>query len=294
MMLHVRHATTYLYTSTVSICHNELHLQPRHDPRQTCLVHELLVQPPPAVTSTTTDFFGNHVTFIAVQEPHRRLVVTANSTVELHPIPLPAAERTPSWETVRELLRHERTPSSIEAYQYTFDSPLISSSPALDDYARPSFPPDCPLLTAVLDLTRRIYTDFLYDPNATSIYTPLHDVLQQRRGVCQDFAHVHIGCLRTLGLAARYVSGYLVTQPPSGKPRLVGADASHAWVSVYCPGTGWVEADPTNNLVPSEQHIIVAYGRDYSDVSPIKGVFLGGGRHTMQVAVDVLPESAPE
>jgi transglutaminase-like putative cysteine protease len=141
----------------------------------------------------------------------------------------------------------------------------------------------------VLDLTRRIHTDFTYDPTATSVHTPLHDVLQARRGVCQDFAHIQIGCLRALGLAACYVSGYLVTQPPPGWPRLVGVDASHAWVSVYCPGSGWIDVDPTNNVLSSDQHITVAVGRDYGDVSPIKGVFLGGGRHTVEVAVDVVP-----
>ena len=144
----------------------------------------------------------------------------------------------------------------------------------------------------MLDLTRRIHTDFTYDPQATSVSTPLHDVLRARRGVCQDFAQVQIGCLRALGLAARYVSGYLVTQPPPGEPRLVGADASHAWVSVYCPGYGWIDVDPTNNVLPSERHITVALGRDYSDVSPIKGILLGGGQHTMRVAVDVVPVSA--
>jgi transglutaminase-like putative cysteine protease len=290
MILHVRHATTYIYTVAVSICHNELHLRPRDCPQQTCLAYELLVQPLPAVANTSTDFFGNHVTFIAVQEPHRKLVVTANSTVDVHPMPVPAAAPTPPWEAVREHLRHERSTVSLDAYQYTFDSPLIPTSALLYDYAAPAFPPGRPLLPAVLDLTRRIHTDFIYDPKATSISTPLHDVLQNRRGVCQDFAHVQIACLRALGLAARYVSGYLVTQPRPGKPRLVGVDASHAWVSVYCPGMGWIDVDPTNNLLPSDQHIMVAYGRDYGDVSPIKGVFLGGGRHTMQVGVDVVPE----
>jgi transglutaminase-like putative cysteine protease len=233
------------------------------------------------------DFFGDAVTFFTVQEPHRMLTVTANSTVEVTAVPHP--DDTPAWDTVRDLLRSEPNATDLEVYQYLFASPHIPCSRRLWRYAAPSFPPGRPLLDAVLDLTRRIHTDFTYDPRATSVSTPLHDVLRARRGVCQDFAHVQIGCLRALGLAARYVSGYLVTQAPPGQPRLVGADASHAWVSVYCPGYGWIDTDPTNNMLRSDRHITVAWGRDYSDVSPIKGVFLGGGQHTMQVAVDVAP-----
>jgi transglutaminase-like putative cysteine protease len=235
------------------------------------------------------DFFGNLVTFFAMQAPHRTLIVTANSTVEVTPVELPSAPDTLAWDTVRNALRHDCSPAGLEAYQYVFDSPYIASSAALQHYAAPSFPAGRPLLAAVLDLTRRIHADFTYDPQATSVSTPLHDVLHTRRGVCQDFAQVQIGCLRALGLAARYVSGYLVTQPLPGRPRLAGADASHAWVAVYCPGVGWIEVDATNNVLPSDHHIIVAFGRDYGDVSPIKGVFLGGGQHTVTVAVDVVP-----
>jgi transglutaminase-like putative cysteine protease len=232
------------------------------------------------------------VTFFAVQEPYRTLTVTANSTVEVIVPAVPHPDGTPAWDIVCDALRHDRSAAGLEAYQYLFESPHIPCSARLRHYAAPSFPPGRPLLDAVLDLTHRLYTDFTYDPRATSVSTPLHDVLQARRGVCQDFAHVQIGCLRALGLAARYVRGYLVTQAPADQPRMVGADASHAWVSVYCPEYGWIDADPTNNVLPSDRHITVALGRDYSDVSPIKGVFLGGGQHTMQVAVDVVPVSA--
>jgi transglutaminase-like putative cysteine protease len=245
--------------------------------------------PEPGVYSQHVDFFGNTVTFFAVQEPHRALTVTARSTVEVTPHAGLSPDHTPAWETVRDTLRHDRSTVGLEAYQYLFDSPHITCSARLRHYAAASFRPGQPLFAAVLDLTRRIHTDFTYDPQATSVCTPVHDVLRARRGVCQDFAQVQIGCLRSLGLAARYVSGYLVTHPPPGEPRLVGADASHAWVSVYCPGYGWLDADPTNNVRPAERHITVALGRDYSDVSPIKGVCLGGGQHTMQVAVDVVP-----
>jgi transglutaminase-like putative cysteine protease len=259
---------------------------------QTCSAYELLVRPGPAVSSERLDYFGNHVTFLVVQEPHRLLTITTRSRVEVRPNELPPPAETPAWDTVRTRLRHNRLPAELEAYQYVFDSPCVVSGAALRRYAATSFPPGRPLLTAVLDLTRRLHADFTYDPKATSISTPVDEVLHNRRGVCQDFAHVQIGCLRALGLAARYVSGYLVTQPPSGQPRLVGADASHAWVSVYCPGFGWIDTDPTNNVLPSDRHITVALGRDYSDVSPIKGVFLGGGRHTVKVAVDVVPVDA--
>ena len=289
MIYQVRHTTTYTYSGTVSICHNKVCLKPRDSAQQGCTSHDIVVLPEPGMCSQYVDFFGNTVTSFAVQEPHRALTVIARSTVEVTAPAVPDRDHTPAWDTVRDMLRHDRSAAGLEAYQYLFESPQIPCSPRLRHYAAASFPPGRPLLDAVLDLTRRLYTDFTYDPRATSVSTPLRHVLRARRGVCQDFAHVQIGCLRALGLAARYVSGYLVTQPPPGQPRLVGADASHAWVSVYCPGYGWIDTDPTNNVLPSDRHITVAWGRDYSDVSPIKGVFLGGGQHTMQVAVDVVP-----
>jgi transglutaminase-like putative cysteine protease len=258
-------------------------------PGQTCRDYQLVVHPSPASLSHYSDFFGNAVVFLAVQEPHRALTVTAHSTVEVMPRSRPEAATAPSWETACEQLRHDPSAASLAAYQYVFDSPLIAVWPALRRYAAVSFPPGRPLLDAVCDLTARIYTDFTYDPTATSVSTPLHEVVRNRHGVCQDFAHVQIGCLRALGLAARYVSGYLVNQPPPGQSRLTGTDASHAWVSVYCPGHGWIDADPTNNVLPTDGHITVAYGRDYGDVAPIKGVFLGGGEHSMHVVVDVVP-----
>jgi transglutaminase-like putative cysteine protease len=289
MIYRVQHTTIYAYTEIVSICHNELHLRPRDSAGQTCTAYELVVRPGPAVSAERLDYFGNHITFLGLQEPHRMLTVMARSTVEVHPRTLPSPDTTPAWESVRDRLGHDRTAADLEAYHYVFDSPYVMSSPALRRYAAPSFPAGRPWLVAVHDLTRRVHTDFTYDPKATSVSTPLDEVLQNRHGVCQDFAHVQIGCLRALGLAARYVSGYLVTHPPPGQPRLMGADASHAWVSVYCPEVGWIDVDPTNNMLPSDRHITVALGRDYSDVSPIKGVFLGGGQHTVKVAVDVVP-----
>jgi transglutaminase-like putative cysteine protease len=176
----------------------------------------------------------------------------------------------------------------LDARQYVIDSPMIKTSAELGSYAQPSFLPNRPLVEVVRDLMQRIYKDFIYDPSFTTIATPLSEVLKYRRGVCQDFAHLAIACLRAHGIAARYVSGYVETRPEPGKPRIVGADASHAWFSVYIPGIGWLDFDPTNNTVPLDQHITLAWGRDYADVTPLKGIAFGGGQHTLSVSVDVL------
>ena len=288
MRYRVRHTTTYGYSSTVSVCHNELHLCPRQRGHQSCSFHELLVYPEAALVSRSADYFGNPVTFFTLQEPHQALTMTANSVVEVQPVEAPQVDASAAWEDVRDSVRQDRGSEGLEAYQFVFDSPYVETSTELVAYATRSFTPRRPLLAAVRELTERIHTEFTYDPGATAVNTPLNDVMRHRRGVCQDFAHLQIGCLRALGLAVRYVSGYLVTQP-SGYSRLIGAEASHAWLSVYCPGHGWVDVDPTNNLWPSDGHVTVAVGRDYGDVCPIKGVFLGGGDHTMDVAVDVIP-----
>ena len=289
MMYRVRHTTTYAYTYSVSVCHNCLHLMPRECSHQQCSFHELLIYPEPAVISQSLDNFGNPVTFFTLQEPHDALTMTANSTVEVRALETPAPQATPAWEAVRDHLRQDLSRTGLDAYQFAFDSPYIWPVPGVMSYALASFPAGRPLLEAVCDLNQRIYGDFTYDPRATSVGTPLSDVWRDRRGVCQDFAHLEIACLRSLGLAARYVSGYLVTQPPPDQAPWVGALASHAWLSVYCPGHGWIDVDPTNGVFPSDTHITVAYGRDYGDVSPIQGVFLGGGEHTLEVSVDVVP-----
>ena len=203
------------------------------------------------------------------------------------PPPRRIAQATPPWESVRALLEQDHSPPGLEARQFVYDSHYVKASPALAAYAAPSFPANRPVLEAARDLTRRIHQDFQYDPKATTVATPIQEVLEHRRGVCQDFAHLQIGCLRALGLSARYISGYLRTVPPPGQERLVGVDASHAWLSVYCPGWGWVDLDPTNDLIPSDGHLVLAWGRDYDDVSPVKGVNLGGGRHSVIVGVDV-------
>jgi transglutaminase-like putative cysteine protease len=250
-----------------------------------------LIKPQPTVLERRIDYFGNHVTSFAIQEPHTKLVVTAVSKVHVAPLAPIAPDETASWETVRDHLRSPQSARNLEACQFTFDSPHVKCSEGLKDYAAQSFTPNRPILAAALELTERIHREFRYDKTATTVSTPLEDVLRLRRGVCQDFAHLEIGALRSLGLAARYISGYLLTLPPPGQPRLIGADASHAWITVYCGDAGWVDLDPTNNLIPSTSHISLAWGRDYSDVCPINGVFIGGGQHGMNVWVDVLPLS---
>ncbi len=290
MLYRIRHATVYEYREPVPLGYNLLHLEPRPHPRQTVREWVLECDPPPAQSVRQVDYFGNPAQFWAVQRPHRRLAVTACGRVDVAPAPPIDPGQSPPWQGVPEGLRGLETAEAREAYSFVFDSAYVPADAALADYAAPSFAPGRPLLQAVLDLTARIHRDFRYDPRATTLATPVREVLTRRAGVCQDFAHLEIGCLRAMGLPARYVSGYLVTRPPPGRPRLVGADASHAWVSVYCPVHGWVDVDPTNNQLASERHITLAWGRDYDDVSPVRGILLGGGESTLTVSVDVVPE----
>ncbi len=289
MMYKSVHTTVYDYLEPVSLCHNVFHLTARSGFWQTRRSSELRISPPPSVMTERIDFFGNTATFATIEEPHRKLSVTAINVTELAPETPPQAGLTPPWDVVRDQLRIERGPEIVVASQFIFDSPYVPIDEQLAAYAAPSFPPGRPILEAVLDLAARIHAEFRYDPTATTIATPIKEVLQQRHGVCQDFAHLQIGCLRSLGLAARYVSGYLVTRPVPGRPRLLGDEASHAWVSFFCPGFGWIDLDPTNNQVPYDHHIVLAWGRDYDDVSPIKGVILGGGSHKVEVMVDIAP-----
>jgi transglutaminase-like putative cysteine protease len=222
------------------------------------------------------------------------LTVTARSRVAVGPSLIPDAAETPAWESVRGWCRSDRSAPFLEAAEFTFASPLVPGETGFTQYAQESFPRGRPILEAVLELTARIHRDFRFDPTATTVATPLAQVLARRRGVCQDFAHLEIACLRGLGLPARYVSGYLETVPPPGQPRLLGADASHAWIAFFCPGLGWIDADPTNNVLPSLQHITLGWGRDYSDVAPIHGVLVGGEEHALTVGVDVLPQGPIE
>jgi transglutaminase-like putative cysteine protease len=286
---HVVHVTEYLYSERVSTSHHDLHLLPRQTPEQTCLHEELEISPAPAMRRERTDDFGNRCTYVEIHEPHNNLRVTSRADVEVAPhAPLPAASA--PWESVRDGVRAGADAEARTARAFAYASPHVPASAAARAYALPSFGAGRGVVEAARELTTRIHADFVYDSGATTNATPVDEVLRLRRGVCQDFAHVQITCLRALGLAARYVSGYLVTRPPPGKPRLVGADASHAWLAVFAPGHGWIPFDPTNDLVPGEQHITVAWGRDYSDVTPVRGVVMGGGRHDLWVSVDVAPD----
>lgn len=306
MKFRITHSTLYQYSQPVGLCQNEARLQPRNFCHQYCDNSHFEIQPRPVDFRERLDFFGNRVVYFAIQQAHTQLNVTAISEVTL----LPRANRLDSfnqipWEQAQSLLQEAPTLSQqqgpsgqsqqqipsldlLDARQYVLDSPMISISQELADYARPSFVPNRPLVQVAHNLMARIFNDFTYDPSFTTIATPLSDVLSFRRGVCQDFAHLAIACLRAFGIAARYISGYVETLPEPGKPRLVGADASHAWFSVYIPGSGWLDFDPTNNTLLHEQHITLGWGRDYADVTPLKGIALGGGQHTLSVSVDVL------
>ncbi len=263
-------------------------MHPLELPRQQVLDFTLQVEPEPSALVERRDYFGNCTDFLSVETPHRKLVVVGRSRVRVVAPKLPEPASTPAWEQVREACGRDVLTPETEAAEFRFDSPYIRRHPDFADYAAACFPAGRPVLEAVHDFTGRIFRDFTFDARATTIATPVHEVLQKRRGVCQDFAHLGIACLRSLGLPARYISGYLETLPPPGRKRLVGADASHAWFAFWCPGHGWIGADPTNNMLPGDRHIVVARGRDFSDVSPLRGVVLGGGRHRLKVGVDVV------
>jgi transglutaminase-like putative cysteine protease len=286
MRYHLRHETTYAYASAVDLSHHALRLDVRPLDWQRGSAVTIACTPEAARQSRTTDHFGNRVTHLTIEHPHDRFTVTLEADVEVDAHPTPPPEVTPAWDGVRDALGGDGFPEPALESEFALDSSLAAASPALADYAQPSFAPGRPILAAVIDLTRRINAEFRYDPAATEVSTPLDEVLKQRAGVCQDFAHLEVAALRSLGLAARYVSGYIAPKPGAGRaPDLRGADASHAWVSVWCGAAGWVDVDPTNNMVAGEAHVTAAWGRDYSDVSPVRGVILGGGAHTLAVAV---------
>ncbi len=292
MIYRISHRSSYLYTLPVSVSHHVLHLAPRDCGWQVNRSHAVTVHPAPAVSRSGMDYFGNPTTFLTVQERHTNLVFHAESTIEVLPRERPDPAATVPWEGVYPMLSADSSDEGLETFQFAFPSPFTAAPAGLAEYALESFTPGRPILEAALDLTRRIHRDFRYDPEATTVSTPLAEVLAARHGVCQDFAHLEIAALRELGLPARYVSGYLRTRPPAGRDRLVGADASHAWLALWCPGHGWIDLDPTNNLVPGIEHITIAWGRDYGDVSPVRGVIVGGGDHEVEVAVDVRPIEA--
>jgi transglutaminase-like putative cysteine protease len=248
---------------------------------------ELHIQPTPITMTERIDYFGNLLYFFTVQEPHKELVVEARSEVRILDDPTSGPQDSPPWEEAVRLLSADQSPAGLEAYQFRFESPRIKLRPEFASYALQSFPSRRPMREGLLDLTARIHKDFRFDSKVTNVRTTPEEVFRKRRGVCQDFAQFQIACLRSLNLSARYVSGYLRTHPPPGQARLVGVDASHAWVSAYCPGIGWIDLDPTNNLVPSNGHVTIAWGRDYGDVSPLHGLIQGGGVNDLSVSVDV-------
>jgi transglutaminase-like putative cysteine protease len=289
MRLRVTHLTQYSYGEAVSLSHNVVRLRPRNTATQTLLNHELALSPVASTSTDGADYFGNSVTWFSLQEPHTELVITAHSDVEVTLGLRPDVSHGPSWERARQTLLEAASPPLVQAREFCFDSPHVQRAPAFAEYALPSFPAGHPLLQCVLDLTQRIHRECEFVPGSTDVGTPVADVLRARRGVCQDFAHLEITCLRSLGLAARYVSGYLVTTPRGDRPRLAGADVSHAWVSVFYPDFGWVDFDPTNGIMPSDGHVTVAWARDYDDIGPVRGVMIGGRRQEMEVSVDVVP-----
>ncbi len=292
MKYNLFHRTTYEYETPVSHGHHVIRQRLRSLPFQHVISSALSVEPRPVWARRDSDYFGNEVDYIEVLAPHDRLEVTTLSEVEVGKRPidqgLPLFQQ--SWETARDRIAQDLT--CFEAREMCLESPLVPLGPEMARFAAPTFLAGRGLLDCVVEFTHRIFTEFKYDPHVTDVATPLSQVMAARRGVCQDFAHVAIATLRSLGLAARYVSGYLETVPPPGKARLAGADASHAWASVFVPDFGWVDFDPTNDVLPGERHIVAAWGRDYGDVSPLRGVVLGGGRHILSVSVDVAPESA--
>jgi transglutaminase-like putative cysteine protease len=285
----VEHETRYKYAARVSTSEHVAYLRPRELPLQRILRHELAVEPSPARSSRRPDYFGNEAQQFTVLTPHSELVVRAQSLVEVEAPPPADPGASPPWEEARDLLVYAKGKRSFEPAQFAYPSPYVAFDPDLADFARQSFGPGRPLLEGAVDLMRRIHREFRFDPKATTITTPVKRVFLERRGVCQDLAHLQIACLRSLGLSARYVSGYLLTDPPPGQPRLVGADASHAWLSVHCPRHGFVDLDPTNGVVPESRHVTLAWGRDFGDVSPLRGVILGGADHVLRVGVSVLP-----
>jgi transglutaminase-like putative cysteine protease len=286
------HDTCYHYDSPVSLAQQLAHLWPRECAWQRCSEQQLLISPDPTARRDELDVFGNPLTRLAFERPHDELQVNAQLTVEVLARPTLDFNQSPAWELTRDALSYSSQPLSaelLEACRYRFQSPYVHLKRSFVEFSQSCFPAGRPLLLGVQDLMQKIFSEFTFDAEATQVATPLVEVLERRRGVCQDFAHLLLACVRSRGLAARYISGYLLTQPPPGQPRLIGADASHAWVSVFCPVLGWVDFDPTNNVQPTLEHITLAWGRDFSDVSPLRGVILGGGNHDPEVRVTVMP-----
>ena len=287
MIYEISHRTAYKYDAPVTQSQHVVHLAPRSVDRQTVRHHSLLIEPAPSTRTDLVDYFGNPYSILSIDDEHSELVMHARSTIQVTPRQTLNRESGTPWDRILPLLLEKQSSTDdLHAIDCATPSAATQTTPQVIDYAKASFPQGCPTLMAAWDLTCRIFADFKFDPTATDVSTPVSRVLANRRGVCQDFAHLALACFRAMRVPARYVSGYLLTRPPAGKPRMQGADASHAWVAIWTPEAGWVDFDPTNRIMPDEEHISFAYGREYHDISPISGVLLGGGRHIVNVAVD--------
>ena len=288
----VTHETSYSYSTSVDLGLHMLRMTPVNSDRQTLIDHSIRITPEPTRSVTFRDHFGNDMQHVALEVPHQSFSVTLQATVDVAATEDVAVLVSPAWEIIRDQMQGDGFPMPAAVAEFAYASPLAPREALSTDYAIPSFPAAMPIVSGLQDLTQRIYTDFTYAPGTTDISTPVPEIMASRNGVCQDFAHVMIACLRGIGLPARYVSGYLRTYPPETQGGWRGADASHAWVSAWCgPDIGWLEFDPTNNLIVQDEHIALAYGRDFSDVTPLRGVILGGGQHALSVAVNVVPLS---
>ena len=289
MIYDIRHVTTYSYESPVGFARCSLRLEPRSADGQRLVSHSVDIRPRPADRTVRHDFFGTHTESVLIEAPHRTLRIDSRSRVTVCRHAPGRAAQSPAWENVRDLAFEAKTLGPASPIGYVFASPLVPVQQPVTGYAAASFPPASGIVAGAVDLMHRIRSDFKYDPKATVISTPLNEVFEKRHGVCQDFAHVMIAGLRGLGLPAAYVSGYLRTIPPPGQPRLQGADATHAWVSVWCgDGLGWIGFDPTNDILVENDHIMLAVGRDFSDVSPVDGIIVGSRKQKLRVAVDVV------
>lgn len=289
MMLDVSHRTYYQYSSPVVQSQHLIHLTPRSTERQAIRHHSLIIEPAPATRFDGVDAFGNHMAILDIEMPHKEFVLHARTTVETIAPPAFDFAKTTPWDKLDGVLAPAGKGIPLDVVQYRCVSRLTTPSLGIAEYAAQSFTRGRPLMQGAMDLTLRIYDEFTFDSTATDVSTPIHEVFKHRRGVCQDFAHFALACCRAMRVPARYVSGYILTRPPPGQPRLQGADASHAWISVWSPHTGWIDLDPTNGIAVSDEHVMVACGRDYDDVSPISGLLLGGGDHEVNVGVDVVP-----
>ncbi len=292
----VRHRTTYRYLQDVSHSWHLAHLRPRATPLQDVHDSSITLSLEPATRVAREDYFRNACEWFSIDQPHTHLEVLAQSRVTVQPAPQRTSRDSITWEDVRRRMENPRDEEERDAVQYLFESPMIKFDGDIAAYGAISFPPSRPILAGAMELMHRIHQDFRYDTTVTDVTTPVDRVFEIRAGVCQDLAHAGIAALRAVGLPARYVSGYLLTQPPPGKPRLLGADASHAWFSVWAPPFGWVDLDPTNDIPVGESHVTAAWGRDYGDVAPVAGIILGGHDHVVDVGVDVIPvdQALPE